>query len=61
VFPNEIDMVMIIRASVAMARDQMKKTLNLRPYCPPFMNELSDADMDLHYDSCPTSLKVSFQ
>jgi len=61
VFPSKIYMVMIIRASVAMARDHMKKALKVRPYCPPFMNELSDADMDLRCDSCPTSLKGSFQ
>jgi len=60
VFPNEIYMVIIIRGSVAMGRDYMKKALKVRPYCPPSMNELSDADMYLHYDSCPTSLKVSF-
>jgi hypothetical protein len=54
-------MLMIIRASSAMARDHMKKAMKVRPYCPTFMNELSDADTDLHCDSCPTSLKVSFQ
>jgi len=33
----------------------MKKTLKMRPYYPASMNELSDADMDLLCDSCPTS------
>jgi len=59
-FPNETNMVMIIKDSSAMARDHMKKALKVRPYCPAFMNEMSDADMDLHHDSCPTSLEGSF-
>jgi len=33
----------------------MKKALKVRPYCPTSMNELSDANMDLLCDSCPTS------
>ena len=33
-------------------RDHMKKDLNVRPYCPTFMNELSDGDMDRCYESC---------
>ena len=30
----------------------MKKDLNVRPYHPTFVNELSDGDMVRHYDSC---------
>ena len=33
-------------------RDHMKKDLNVRPYRPTFMNELSDGDMDQRYESC---------
>jgi hypothetical protein len=29
----------------------MKKDLNVRPYRPTFVNELSDADMDQRYES----------
>jgi hypothetical protein len=36
-FPNEIDMVMIIRTSSAMARDHKKKALKVRPYCLSWM------------------------
>jgi hypothetical protein len=36
-FPNENDMVMIIRTSSAMARDHMKKALKVRPYCLSWM------------------------
>ena len=30
----------------------MKKDLNVRPYRPTFMNELSDGNMDWRYESC---------
>ena len=30
----------------------MKKHLNVRPYRPTFVNELSDGDMDRRYESC---------
>ena len=30
----------------------MKKDLNVRPYRPTFVNELSDGDMDKRYESC---------
>ena len=30
----------------------MKKGLNVRPYHPTFVNELSDGDKDRHYESC---------
>lgn len=33
-------------------RDHMKKDLNVRPYRPTFVNELSDGDMDRRYESC---------
>ena len=33
-------------------RDHMKKALNVRPYRPTFVNELSDGDMDRRYESC---------
>ena len=33
-------------------RNHMKKDLNVRPYCPTFVNELSDGDMDRRYESC---------
>ena len=33
-------------------RDHMKKDLNVRPYRPTFVNELSDGDVDRHYESC---------
>jgi len=32
-------------------RDHMKKDLNVRPYRPSFVNELSDGDMDRRYES----------
>ena len=32
--------------------DHMKKDLDVRPYHPTFVNELSDGDMDRHYESC---------
>ena len=41
--------------------DHKKKALKVRPYCPTFMNELSDSNMDLNCDSCPTSHKGFFQ
>jgi len=33
-------------------RDHMKKDLNVRPYRPTFVNELSDGDMDQCCESC---------
>ena len=33
-------------------RDHMKKDLNVRPYRPTFVNDLSDGDMDRRYESC---------
>ena len=33
-------------------RDHMKKDLNVRPYGPTFVNELSDGDTDWRYESC---------
>ena len=33
-------------------RDHMKKDLNVRPYGPTFVNELSDGDTDWCYESC---------
>jgi len=33
-------------------RDHMKKDLNVRPYRPTVVNELSDGDMDRRYESC---------
>ena len=33
-------------------RVHMKKDLNVRPYRPTFVNELSTGDMDLRYESC---------
>ena len=33
-------------------RDHMKKDLNVRPYRPTFVNELSDGNMDQCYESC---------
>ena len=33
-------------------QDHMKKDLNVRPYRPTFVNELSDGDMDRRYESC---------
>jgi len=30
----------------------MKKDLNVRPYGPTFVNELSDGDTDWRYESC---------
>jgi len=33
-------------------RDHMKKDLNVRPYRPTFVNELSNGDMDRRYESC---------
>ena len=33
-------------------RDNIKKGLNVRPYRPTFVNELSDDDMDRRYESC---------
>jgi len=33
-------------------RDHMKKDLNVRPYRPTFVYELSDGDMDRRYESC---------
>jgi len=33
-------------------QDHMKKDLNVRPFRPTFVNELSDGDMDRHYESC---------
>ena len=33
-------------------QDHMKKDLNVRPYRPTFVNELSDGDMDWRYESC---------
>ena len=33
-------------------RDHMKKGLNVRPYRPTFVNELSDGEMDWRYESC---------
>jgi hypothetical protein len=33
-------------------RDHVKKDLNVGLYRPTFVNELSDANMDRHYESC---------
>jgi len=33
-------------------RNHMKRDLNVRPYCPTFVMELSDDDMDRRYESC---------
>ena len=37
-------------------RDHMKKDVNVRPYRPTFVNELSDGDMDRRYESCSALL-----
>jgi len=38
----------------------MKKDLNVRPYRPTFVNELSDGDMDRRYESCRALLVTFF-